>query len=151
MEDKIISGLLNSKSCPESIKRLNISMDEYNSLFEVFMKLDPMDQAKAYMISLQSLALQDYLGEMENSVGFCIKQLENRKIQLVDKLIKESKETAITRAEKTANANPDVLRLKDEKAIGEAIYGILDNKIKILDKVYYFCRAMITQPMPGEH
>ena len=142
MSDEIINRLFQSKNCPDNIQKLHISLQEYDTLFSSFLSLKPDDVNSAYAISLQALSLQDYIGAMENGVGICIKQIENKKITLTDSLIKSYGSIPITRAEKKAASEPEVIAVKDQKAIAEAIYGILDNKVKILDKIFYFCREM---------
>ena len=51
----------------------------------------------------------------------------------------------MTKAEKVALSDEEVMNLKKQKAVAEAIYSLLDDKVKILEKVFYFCRAISSQ------
>ena len=141
-EDRYLERLLKSKYCPKGIHSLNISLTEYNDLLEKFRELDPSDGKAAYSLSVQALSWQDWFTSVLSSLGCISKVLDSDKNTRIAKICQTCGERSITRAEKIAMMDPEVIELKKQKAITDAIYGLIEDKNRILDKIFYLCRGI---------
>lgn len=144
-EDKFSVSLLTHRYCPESIKKMNISFAEYNKLMESFRNLDQENKDAAYQISVQAIAWQDWYSSLQNIIAYIIKSIDTDRNARIAYICQTCGEKSITKAEKVALMDDDVVVMKKQKAIAEAIYGLLDDKVKILEKVFYFCRTICSQ------
>ena len=142
MEDRFLTKLLENQYCPEEIDSLAITFVEYNVLLSEFKNLEQSDKAKAYDISIRAIAWQDWFNAQLNSVGYIIKALDAEKNTLIASEVKNSGERSFTKAEKIANGSEAAETIRKKKAIAEAIYGLLDARIKTLEKIFYFCRGL---------
>ena len=142
MEDKYLAGMLKSKYCPDGITKLNISLEEYNNILNKFRSMSMTDGKTAYFLSIQAIAWQDWLLSILNSVGYIGKVIEADRNARIAEVCQTCGEKAMTKAEKIALRDETVMFMKKQKAITDAIYGVIDAKIKILDKIFYLCRAI---------
>ena len=150
MEDRFLISLLNNRFCPDGITSLGISFSEYNELMNMFRVMTQNDRDEAYRISVKAIAWQDWFTSLQSSVGYIIKSLETDRNARIAEVCRTCGEKSMTKAEKIALSDEEVINLKKQKAVAEAIYGLLDDKVKILEKVFYFCRAISSQPI-SEH
>ena len=146
MEDRFLISLLNNKNCPDSISSLGISMVEYNALIERFRALDPSDKTEAYDISVRAISWQDWFTSLQNNVGYIIKSIDADRNARIGSVCINCGEKSMSKAEKYALMDEDVISLKKQKAVAEAVYDLLEDKVKILEKVFYFCRALTQDP-----
>ena len=145
MEDRFLISLLNNRFCPESITTLGISFNEYNDLMDAFRKMNQNDSNEAYRLSVKATAWQDWFTSLQSSIGYTIKSLETDRNARIAHVCQTCGEKSMTKAEKVALSDEEVMNLKKQKAVAEAIYSLLDDKVKILEKVFYFCRAISSQ------
>lgn len=145
MEDRFLISLLNNRFCPESITTLGISFNEYNDLMDAFRKMNQNDRNEAYRISVKAIAWQDWFTSLQSSIGYIIKSIETDRNARIANVCQTCGEKSMTKAEKIALSDEEAMNLKKQKAVAEAIYSLLDDKVKILEKVFYFCRAISSQ------
>ena len=150
-EDIYLSKLIADENCPKTIKAMNLSLVEYNDLIARFRVLNPIDRETAYQMTLEAIAWQDWFASVRTSLGYLSKSIGAEKDKRTSVLGEENGAKSVARAEQIAQMDPLVIKMTRQRAITDAIYDMLGDKIKILEKVFYLCRAIATDAGAGDY
>lgn len=150
-EDVYLVTLLNDENCPKTIRAMNLSLTEYNDLMLRFRKMKATDKETAYQLMQEAIGWQDWFTSVRTSLGYLSKSIETERNRRTSMLGEQNNVKSAAKAEQIANMDTLIVKMKRQKAITDAIYDMLGDKIKILEKVFYLCRNIATDPGAGEY